>query len=54
MVKYLTFIVLLLCSNVIGIYNFHYTEKDLEAEAWIEKQAEAEIEYSYGELDHGY
>jgi len=47
--KFIFFIVILVASNIIDLWNLHYTEEDNVKDSLMIEYAEAEIDQSYGE-----
>lgn len=47
--KFIFFIAILVASNIIDIWNLHYTEEDNVKDSQMLEYAEAEIDQSYGE-----
>ena len=47
--KFIFFIAILVASNIIDLWNLHYTEEDNVKDAKMLEYAEAEIDQSYGE-----
>ena len=47
--KFIFFVSILIASNIIDIWNLHYTPEDNAKDAKMLEYAEAEIDQSYGE-----
>lgn len=47
--KFIFFIAILIASNIIDIWNLHYTSEDNAKDRQLTEYAEAEVDQSYGE-----